>query len=178
MPSEFAILNPIQARNAFALIAEGEVGVRESGGNNRGPRIVAYQQATWLEPDAWPWCAAFVCWCVREWLSAPSVRKTLGMTLAESEKWRPKTAGAWDFLHWARSKHLTVNSETGTARRGDIVVFEFSHIGIVVRDSSSGALDTVEGNTNGRGDRDSAFGDGVWRKRRARSLARAFIRLV
>jgi hypothetical protein len=39
-------------------IAQAEIGVREQGGNNRGARIVTYQQATELPPGAWPW---FLC---------------------------------------------------------------------------------------------------------------------
>jgi GH24 family phage-related lysozyme (muramidase) len=35
---------------------------------------------------------------------------------------------------------------------------------------------SIEGNTNGRGDRDSVTGDGVWEKKRAKSLVRKFIR--
>ena len=30
-------------------IATHEVGTHEAGGNNRGPRIVEYQSATWLK---------------------------------------------------------------------------------------------------------------------------------
>lgn len=178
MPSKLAILNAEQARNALALIAEAEVGVREKGGNNRGPRIVQYQAATWLAPGAWPWCAAFIDWCIREWLKAPSVRETLLMTTDKAEKWRPQTAGAWDLVRWAKDTGLVIMGENNHCRRGDLVVFDFSHCGLVVEDSRRGDIATVEGNTNGRGDRDSESGDGVWLKHRDRSLAKAFIRLV
>ncbi len=49
-------------------IAESQVGVREIGGNNRGDKIREYQTATDLAPGAWPWCAAFTDWCIKEWL--------------------------------------------------------------------------------------------------------------
>jgi hypothetical protein len=177
MNSELAILSKSQARDVLALIAEREIGVRETGGNNCGARIREYQRATWLAPDAWPWCAAFVDWCVAEWLKAPSVRETLGFTLEEAEVWRPKTAGAWDLVNWAKSKNLLIAGELAVAHRGDIVVYDFSHVGIVVEDSEQGELAVVEGNTNGRGDRESESGDGVWKKFRERSLAKVFIRL-
>ena len=177
MPSELAILSPSQARNALALIAEGEIGVLESGGNNCGQRIREYQKATWLTPDAWPWCAAFVDWCIAEWLKAPSVLATLGKTAEEAASFRPRTAGAWDLVNWAKEHGLLVGGENAVAHRGDIVVYDFSHVGIVVEDSERGELTVVEGNTNGRGDRDSESGDGVWKKHRERSLAKAFIRL-
>jgi len=35
----------------------------------------------------------------------------------------------------------------------------------------------VEGNTNGRGDRDSLFGDGVWKKTRKKTLVKDLIRI-
>lgn len=158
-------------------IAEAEIGTRERGGNNRGERIVAYQKATWLDPDAWPWCAAFVCWCIQEWLKVPGAAESIGVS--NIEKWRPQTPAAFDFLRWAAQKDLQVLSETAEVHAGDIIVFDFSHIGIVVEDAlkSSQSIQTVEGNTNGKGARDSTSGDGVWLKKRARTLARNFIRL-
>jgi len=51
-------------------IAQAEVGVREVGGNNCGARVRDYQRATELRPlGDWPWCAAFVSWVIREWLT-------------------------------------------------------------------------------------------------------------
>ena len=59
------------------------------------------------------------------------------------------------------------------------MIFNFSHIGLIVKDQiSPDTIETIEGNTNGGGQRDSNAGDGVWRKRRAASLARSFIRLI
>ena len=159
-------------------IAEAEVGVREQGGNNRGGRIEAYQNATWLDPEAWPWCAAFVCWCIRDWLKVPGAADSIGV--GNIENWRPKTAAAFDFLRWAKKQDLPILPETAEVHAGDLVIFDFSHIGIVVADAleNSQFILTVEGNTNGTGARDSTSGDGVWRKKRPRSLARKFIRIT
>lgn len=173
-----AILTPPQARHALALLAEREVGVREEGGNNCGAKIREYQRATWLAPDAWPWCAAFVDWCVMQWLKSPSVCELL--KVAEPEQWRPKTAGAWDLASWAKKHSLRVAGSSSEARRGDICIFDFSghgHVGIVAADSERGEVSTIDGNTNGRGERDSATGDGVWLKHRSRDLVRCFVRL-
>ena len=60
-------------------IATHEVGTHEDGGNNCGPRIVEYQSATWLKPAPWPWCAAFICWILREWLKSPEVLAKLSL---------------------------------------------------------------------------------------------------
>jgi len=171
-----AILSPEQARDALARIAEAEIGVREEGGNNCGPRIREYQKATWLAPDAWPWCAAYVDWCIMQWLISPSVCHVL--KVADAALWRPHTAGAFDLINWAKKHNLEVIGENSPCRRGDIVVYDFSHTGIVAEDSERGEITVYEGNTNGRGERDSESGDGVWRKERARSLVKAFIRLV
>ncbi len=172
------MMTPKQARNALALIAEGEIGVREEGGPNRGPRIREYQGATWLEPDSWPWCAAFICWIVREWLKAEPIRLMLGLkSEGEAEYCRPTTPGAFDFANWAKKRGLKVYPESTDCCRGDIVIFDFSHIGIVTKDAeaSSEFIETVEGNTNGKGSRD---GDGVFAKTRRRELVKQFIRIL
>lgn len=173
-----AILTPAQARDALARIAESQLGVREHGGNNCGPEIRKYQKATWLMPDAWPWCGAFVCWVVQQWLASPSALAALKMSVESAGAFRPRTAGAWDLVRWAKENGLKVVGENEPARRGDIVVFDFSHVGFVAEDSDRGEIATIEGNTNGRGERDSESGDGVFRKHRDRELVKAFIRLA
>jgi hypothetical protein len=170
-------ITPAEARSRLAAIALSQVGKREVGGNNVGPAVRMYQSSTWLEPAAWPWCAAFVCWCIREWLKDPQVLELLGMTPKQAEKWRPKTAGAYDFANWAKKQGLKTLSEKAEALTGDLIIFDFSHIGIVT-DQMKGVRRTVEGNTNGQGDRDSTSGDGVWKKTRADSLARTLIRIL
>ena len=166
----------------FVAIAEKEVGVREVGGNNMGPRIREYQAATWLEPGPWPWCAAFTAWVLREWLRDAEVLQTLKDTVAgptfKPEAWRCRDASAFGWEKWARQKGLKVLPETTKARAGDIIVFDFSHIGIVAEHQTGVILRTIEGNTNGRGERDSESGDGVWRKTRHHTLAKCFIRIL
>jgi hypothetical protein len=162
----------------LADIAETQIGVREEGGNNKGATVRQYQFATNLQPSAWPWCAAFVCWCVQHWLESPANKHWLGLKIMTPEGWRPRTAAAFGFIPWSRERPATtlMLPETATPQRGDIVVFDFSHIGIVSGTSRTKVL-TIEGNTNGRGDRDSTSGDGVWSKERPRSLARCYIRI-
>lgn len=169
----------MEALKSMVNIAASQVGVREEGGNNQGPQIVEYQKATWLKPAAWPWCAAFVCWVIREWLTRDiNAADNIGIT--EIEQWRPKTASAYDFINWAKERNLQVFDRKTPAKLGDIVVFDFSHIGIVEADQkpNSKIIQTIEGNTNGKGERDSLAGDGVWRKKRATNLIRAYIRIA
>ena len=143
-------MNPIKR---LIELASHEVGTHEVGGNNRGPRIEQYQAATWLKPAPWPWCSAFLCWILREWLlSSPEACDLLGLDSKKKiEKWRPRTAGAFDFERWAKEQGVRVIGGRSLA---------------------------IEGNTNSKGTRDSNTGDGVWRKRRSVSSIRSLIRIL
>lgn len=165
-------------RARIARIALTQDGVREEGGNNCGPKVREYQNATWLAPDAWPWCAAFVDWVVMIWLQQISAAEPLFM--GESLlTWRPKTAGAFDLVNWARGHNLLILSKTAETEAGDVVVFDMSHCGIVTADHvrTTPLLRTVEGNTGPAGKRDAESGDGVFQKKRDRSMVRSFIRM-
>lgn len=177
-------MNPVIER--LIAIADKEVGTREGAANNTGARIEEYQGATWLQPGAWPWCAAFTSWIVRELLEEDGAREHLrsylrrpSLSFAEAEKMRCRDASAFGWEKWARSLGIMMLTENELARAGDFVVFDFSHIGLVVQDQRalSDKIETIEGNTNGKGERDSATGDGVWRKSRARSLVKSYIRI-
>jgi len=163
----------------LAEIAIREVGVREVGGNNCGPRVMEYQKSTWLEPGPWPWCAAFVDWCVREWATKhiPAGDPLLGDRKVSD--WRPRTAGAFDLERWAKSVGLEVRSPKASVQMGDLVVYDMSHCGIIVAGAHAGSLfvEAVEGNTGLSGLRDSSAGDGVFRKKRDRRMVRSLIRL-
>lgn len=159
----------------IADIATEEIGVKEQG-NNSGAKIREYQACTTLRPAAWPWCAAFVCWVIDQWLEEPRSVAWLNLKTLSPEKWRPRTALAYGFLEWAKDRPSTTEilSDKAKTRAGDIVVYDFSHVGIVIRDLGSKIV-TVEGNTNGAGSRE---GDGVYQKTRNKSIARNFIRIT
>lgn len=150
-------------REAFIAIARGEVGVREHGGNNRGKRVQEYQDAaSYLPGTGWAWCAAFVGWCFDK--------------LAERFKLpfaTPEGAGAFWYEDWARQQGITVHGKGAKVKRGDLIIYAFSHIGIASGDESNGAFMCVEGNTNDGGSRD---GDGVFEKSRGKSQVRSIIR--
>ncbi|HEU4458223.1 MAG TPA: CHAP domain-containing protein [Methylibium sp.] len=177
-------MNP--AIEQLIAIAKKEVGTREGPLNNTGARIVEYQGATWLAPGAWPWCAAFCCWIMRELLEDSSVRQGIAayfkrpsLTFGEADKYRCRDASAFGWEKWAKQHGFRVLDEHQLARAGDFVVFDFSHIGLVTENQPSLAttIKTIEGNTNGKGERDSASGDGVWVKERERSLTKSYIRI-
>lgn len=165
---------------ALVFIAQSEVGTKEEGGNNNGSRIRHYQEATTITPGPWPWCAAFVAYCLREALKYEEVREHMKLSSDDVYAWRCRDAGAFNWIEWARRKGLYITDEKELAKAGDIVVFDFSHIGIVVKDQEKGsnAIYTIEGNTNDAGARDSATGDGVCEKKRHISTVRNYIRIV
>ena len=152
-------------------IAKAEVGIEEIDGTNCGTRVNEYKAATWLPADKpWPWCAAFVCWCVREAMKAAGVPETATFK-------RPRTAGAWDFENWSRDQDKstwTLKPTYGDIEPGDIVIFTFSHIGIAVSaPNARGYVTTIEGNTDLDGSRE---GGGVFTKLRHGSKIRSRIR--
>jgi len=168
-------ITPKSPQEKLIEIAGREVGKKETAGSNRGPDVRKYQAATTLEPGAWPWCAAFVCWCIQQWLADPEVKAWLNLKTTTTANWRPKTALAFGLMKWAQARPATVTvlPDTAEPQAGDIVVFDFSHCGIV-KGLAGGTMLTIEGNTNGAGSRE---GDGVYVKTRIRNLARAFIRI-
>ena len=177
-------MNP--AIQKLIQIATQEVGTREGAVNNTGARIVEYQGATWLQPGAWPWCAAFTSWCMRELLLDEGVRDYLKsyfkrpeLSFAEADKVRCRDASAYGWETWARKAGFQVLPDTALAKAGDFVTFDFSHIGLVIEDQPTltAKVKTVEGNTNGKGERDSTSGDGVWLKERDHTLTKAYIRI-
>jgi hypothetical protein len=124
-------------------------------------------------------CAAFTSWVVCEWLKDPENVEWLGLKVMTPDKWRPKTAAAFGYISWAKERPATtkVLSKKAKPHVGDFAVFDFSHIGVVTKVLSDGRFQCVEGNTNGKGTRDSKSGDGVWLKTRSPSLVRSFVRI-
>lgn len=154
-------------------IAIGELGTEEVDGTNCGPRVNEYKAATNLPPkEAWPWCAAFVCWCVRGAMRLTNTIETKGFK-------RPTTAGAWDFENWSKRQDATTQTKrepSSDIQAGDIVIFRFSHIGIAISSpNKQGFIETVEGNTDGQGSRE---GGAVLKKVRHISKLKTRIRFT
>ena len=151
-------------------LARAEVGVREVNGSNCGPRVNEYKSATNLPPnEAWPWCAAFICWLFREAMKAggPYTFK------------RPTTAGAWDFINWSKAQDASTQTKERQLldiQAGDVVVFTFSHIGLAIGPpDKNNIVPTIEGNTDGAGGRE---GGAVLKKLRHTSKIRSRIRVT
>lgn len=166
-------MNTPKLPSALVSVALAEVGVEEINGTNCGPRVDEYKAATWLNPKkGWPWCAAFVCWCVQRAM-------LLSLTNETKTFKRPRTAGAWDFENWSLEQDDSTNTKKphrNDIQRGDIVVFKFSHIGIALSaPDKKGNVQTVEGNTDGAGSRE---GGAVLKKTRNVSQIRSRIRFT
>jgi hypothetical protein len=159
----------VTLRKKIQLLAQSQIGVEEVGTSNCGVMVNAYKSATWLDSThPFPWCAAFVCWLFRE-----------AMEGGEFTFIRPKTASAWDFERWCKLQDRSVvlrKPWSGVALPGDVVIYNFSHIGII--DSISPDKQTIfaiEGNTNDEGSRE---GGAVLRKARRASSVRSVIRVM
>lgn len=159
-------------KDHIATIAAREIGMRENPiGSNRGPRVDQYQAATWLKKKDWgPWCAAFICWVLREAMKA-GAKDGAKYTFK-----RPQTARAFDFEDWS----LQQDASTRTRRKPgmdieawDIVIFDFSHIAFATgKPNAKGQFCTLEGNTNDEGSR-----EGYEVARRIRNIKNVTVRI-
>jgi hypothetical protein len=158
----------------LAEIATKYIGVKETGNNKAGDsqELLAIFKSDSLTingaTDGYPWCAAFVSFCVQKLLNNSPFFLTTQP---------PKEASVSRFLNiWAKNNNCLIfprNSEFFTPQKGDIVVFTFSHIGIV--ESVSGRMvTTIEGNTNDAGSREGSV---IARKIRVNSIIKSYIRL-
>jgi len=155
-------------------IAAKYLGVKETGNNRAGisKEMLEIFEADDLiinkRTDGYPWCAAFVSLYVQKLCKSSALYGALIP---------PREPSVNRFLNvWAKQHNCLVfkpDSKLYKAMKGDIIVFTFSHIGIV--ESNNGSfITTIEGNTNEAGSRE---GITVARKKRTTSIIRAIIRL-
>ena len=142
--------NISQQRDCLRELYLSQVGVRESGGANRGPHVKAYLDAVGL-PEGYSWCAAFVSWCFQQ-VNVPIPKSA----------WVPSYAIARRFVY----KQGRVLKRP--PKYGDVMLIWYTslqrpaHIGFIDHWGERWVI-SVEGNTNQDGSRE---GDGVYRKRR------------
>lgn len=149
-----------QLRDGARLVALGEIGVHEVGGNNLGPRVEQYQAAAGLPPGQ-AWCVALVIWCYQEAAKGRGIVSPL-----------PRIGHVGHFFRWCQQHHDEWISATPTVGAiachlsdpGD--VDGPGHMGIVDRIESPSWLHDVSGNTNAAGSR---AGNLVGPNRRPRS---------
>jgi len=159
----------------LASIAKEYYGAKEAGNNLAGddPKMQEIFEADdlWLQgrTDGYPWCAAFISLCVQKLLQE------------QSQYYQhitpPRLASVSRFYIWAKRQNCIITKPDKNSVFvpviGDIVVFTFSHIGIITS-YDNGTIITIEGNTSESGSREGTI---VMQKERCPSVIRAFIRL-
>ena len=126
----------------MVALAQQEVGVSETGGNNESSRIREYRTATaGAENTPGPWCAYFVSWLAKE-AGAPIGANGNG------------TGYVPTLEAWGRQEGRFVEHGQGRPSPGDIVIFDWGgrgtsdHTGIVERVDPDGTVHTIEGNAS------------------------------
>lgn len=121
-----------QAGHSAVVIARGEMGVRESGGQNRGVPHERYVRYFGANLPPLPWCAFFVSWAF-----AGAGRRP---------PWRnPGYVGSIN--DWARDNNRLVR----TPQHGDIFGLADDHTGLVAgANPQAGQIYSIEGNWGDR----------------------------
>ena len=147
--------------NKVLEVAKGELGKQEvPKGSNAGKDVEKYLKSVSLG-KGYPWCMAFVFWCVEQ---------------ARTELGKPnpiiKTAGVLD--QWRR---VSPERKKSLPQVGDIFVMDFGkgqgHTGFVTKIDGVN-VHTIEGNTNDEGSRE---GYEVARRIRSIKSIKGFIRI-
>lgn len=142
------LAQPTQRQQVVA-IAESQLAVRESSGNNDGVQVQAFLATTGLKGN-YPWCAAFLSW-----------------TFIQASVKAPRSAYAPDWFRQNvvyRQHTPTITPFTSKPAQVFGLYFEskgrVAHVGMITGESRL-SYTTIEGNTNAAGSRE---GDGVYRK--------------
>ena len=133
------------------------IGIMERGGNNVGPEVEQLiREGGGRAGDAW--CG----WSLAAWYKRAG-SKLVTWQMGAVRLWLP----------------LTGIKRVAKPERGDPVRFTFDHIGMFVADHGD-EIETIEGNTGATGavSDSSTGGDGVYRKRRPKSLVRDYLRVT
>lgn len=138
--------------------AEKLLGVMEEGGNNAGRRVSEIIISNGGAVGE-PWCGDFVAYCYRNAGSKAVTR-------------------SWASVYFLGTG-LAGLKRISTPEYGCLVRFTFDHVGIFLRDLGNGEIETIEGNTGPVGAvSDGDGGDGVYRKRRSKSLVNDYIKVT
>ena len=148
-------------------LASKEVGIYETS-KNHGIGISKYWTACDYSQgykDRAPYCCAMVVWLIKQ----------AGFF---NDKDRPKTAKCFDMEVWGKKLGLKVLINPSQVKKYDLVIFNFSHIGIATSDSdSNGGFSTIEANTSEGDSGSQRDGGGVWKRSREIGLVRSVVRL-
>lgn len=163
-------MKPLSSLVKLALAVAGSfLGVKEvPPGSNRGPEVTKFLNSIGLS-GGYPWCAAFVWFCIQSAASKLSLANPF-----------IRSGACVVFERWARLKGILKSNPEA----GDVFLCysvpegegrrRASHTGLVLSvDLNAGTFKTIEGNTNLDGSRE---GTGVFKRTRPISDRYAFIR--
>lgn len=126
----------------MVALAQREIGVSETGGNNDSSRIREYRSATaGAEDTPGPWCAYFVSW----------LAKSAGAPIGAGGN---GTGYVPTLEAWGKQTNRFIESGSQRPQPGDIVIFDWSgdgtadHTGIVESVGADGSVNTIEGNAS------------------------------
>lgn len=133
------------------------IGVRELGGDNRGPEVEMFQRAVDGKAQGEPWCAAFAMFC----LAAVEARYGIASRVHRSES---------VFEIWSKSPDDLKSVEPAPGYFACWIhgLGPLGHMEIVQRDVTKRDFKTVGGNT-GDGSGVNRNGDGVYERLRSTS---------
>ena len=145
--------NPLRLR-AYR-VALGLVGVMEEGGNNTCRKVSEIIRSNGGIVGE-PWCGDFQAYCYRNAGSKAVTRSWASVSLLGS---------------------IVGVTRTSHPETGDLVRFDFDHVGMFVRWLGDGYFEAIEGNTGESGavSDSTTGGDGVYRKRRHISQVNDFL---
>jgi hypothetical protein len=146
-------------------IAESKLGVKEHPpGSNRGPEVDEFLRSVGLDPErkAYPWCAAFVSWCVEqaghEIFLIPIFRRSAScQRLVELN----------EHLHMPSPQAGCVFVHLNPDHTG--------HTGFVTSVRADGSFDDISGNSDASGSRTGGM---VCRNHRLATYASYFLRIA
>lgn len=152
--------NDLPPNEKALVFASTLVGEKESG-KNSGPFVMKVLASIGLG-TGFPWCAAFVSYCLGK------VGYKIGPT---SGRGRVRSWAAW-----AKSSGRLIHYSE--VRRGDLFFWlnadKTGHIGFVTGTAGNGSFKTIEGNTDDGGSRE---GDGTYRRTRWDAPKMNYIRM-
>jgi hypothetical protein len=142
-------------------IARSQLGISEEPkGSNKGHQVETYLASVGL-PGGFPWCMAFVYWCVNQCSAEAKTKNPL-----------KKTGGVLD--QW---QSMPADCKSKTPAPGDVFIMRFGHgtghTGFVEKVDGQ-LIHTIEGNTNDDGSRE---GYEVARRIRPASFITGYIKL-
>ncbi|MCW2920242.1 MAG: hypothetical protein JWL76_116 [Thermoleophilia bacterium] len=142
LPGGFSPFGGGAVGQRMVQLAQQELGVSETGGNNESSRIKEYRSATaGAENTPGPWCAYFVSW----------LAKSAGAPIGAGGN---GTGYVPTLEAWGKQENRFVEHGQGAPAPGDIVIFDWGgagtadHTGIVESVDANGTVHTIEGNAS------------------------------